>query len=53
MHTTTLRHVDYNVKDVCADDEHMFLDEFFKDECDHNFEKTYVEELNSRVFFGK
>jgi len=53
MHTTTLKHVDHNVEDVCVDDEPMFLDELFKDECDHNFEKTCVEELKSRVFFGK
>jgi len=33
MHTTSLKHVDHNVEDVCVDDEPMFLKELFKDEC--------------------
>ena len=35
------------------DDEVMFLEELFKNECDHSLEKTCVEELKSRVFFEK
>jgi len=33
------------------DDEPLFLDELFKDECDHSGEKTCVENLESRVPF--
>jgi len=33
------------------DDEPLFLDELFKDQCDHSGEKTYVEDLKLRVFF--
>ena len=50
MHTTSLKHVDHNVEDVCVDDEPMFLKELFKDEC---FEKTCVEKLKSKVPFEK
>jgi len=35
------------------DDEPLFLDELFKDECDQNGENTCVEDLKSRVFFKK
>ena len=48
-----MKHIDHNVEDVYVDDEPMFLEELFKDECDHSFEKTCVEELKSRVLFGK
>ena len=50
MHITSLKHVDHNVEDVCVDDEPMFLEKLFKDEC---FEKTYVEELKSKLLFEK
>ena len=53
INITTLKHVDHNVEDVYVDNEPMFLEELFKDECDHSFEKTCVEELKSRVLFGK
>ena len=43
IHTTTLKHVD----------QPMFLEELFKDECDHNSEKTCVKELKSRVPFER
>ena len=35
------------------DDEPLFLDELFKDECDHSEKKTYVEDLKFRVLFEK
>jgi len=53
MHITTLKHVEHNVENVCVDDEPMFLEELFKHECDHSFEKICVEELKSRLFFEK
>ena len=40
IHTTSMKHVDHNVEDVCVNDEPMFSEELFKDECDHNSEKT-------------
>jgi len=53
IHTTTLKHVYHNVEDVCVDDEYIFLEELFKDECEHSSEKTCVEELMSRVPFER
>ena len=53
INITTLKHVDHNVEDVCVDDEPTFLDKFFKDEYDHSFEKTYVEEIMARTSFRK
>jgi len=50
MHTTSLKHVDHNVEDVCVDDEPMFLEELSKDEC---FENTCIEKLKSKVPFEK
>jgi len=35
------------------DDESLFLDELFKDECDYSGEKICVEDLKSRVSFEK
>jgi len=35
------------------DDEPLFLDELFKNECDHSGEKKYVEDLKFRVLFEK
>ena len=40
-------------EDVCIVDEPLFLDELFKDECDHSGEKTRVEDFKSRVLIGK
>jgi len=34
-------------------DELLFLNELFKDECDHNSERTCVEDLKSRIPFEK
>jgi len=42
IHTTSLKYVDHNFEDACVDDKPMFLEEWFKDKCDHNFEKTCV-----------
>ena len=35
------------------DDESLFLDELFKDECDQSGEKTCIEDLYFRVSFEK
>jgi len=53
MHTASLKHIDHNVEDVCVDDEPMLLEELFKNECDHSYERTYIEEFKSRVLFKK
>ena len=48
MHITFLKHVNHNIEDVCVNNEPIFLEELFKDDC---FEKTCVEELKSKVLF--
>ena len=45
--------MEHKCEDACMDDELLFLDELFKDECNHSGEKTCVENLKSRVFFEK
>ena len=39
--------------DACIDNEPLFLDDLFKDECDHINEKTCIENIKSRVLFEK
>jgi len=51
MHTTFLKHVDHNVEDICVDDEPIFFEILFKNECDYNSEKTCAEEFKSRFLF--
>ena len=46
-------HIAKNYEDAYLDDEPLFLDELFKDDCDHSGEKTCVENLESRVSFEK
>ena len=48
-----MEHIKQNCEDICRDDEPLFLNKFFKDECDHNCEKTNVENLKFRVPFEK
>jgi len=36
-------------EDICVVDEPLFLDELFKNECDHSVEKTRIEDFKSRV----
>jgi len=43
----------HNYENACMDDELLFLDELFKDECDHSGEKTYVEDLKFKIPFEK
>ena len=40
-------------EDVCIVDEPLFLDELFKDECDHSGKKTCIKDFKSRVPFEK
>ena len=40
-------------EDVCIVDEPLFIDELFKDECDHSNEKIHVDDFNYRVPFEK
>ena len=47
------KHTKQNYENVSMNDEPMFFDELFKDECDHSSERTYVEDLKFRVFFEK
>ena len=37
-------------EDVCIADEPLFIDELFKDECDHSGEKAHVENFKSSLF---
>jgi len=53
IYTTTLKHVDHNVEDVCVIDKLMFLKELFKNEYDHSSEKTSADDLKSRVSFER
>jgi len=39
----------HNCEKACMDDELLFLDELFKNECDHSGEKTYVKDHKFRV----
>jgi len=49
IHTPSLEHIDHNCKDACIDNEPLFLEELFKNQCDHNREKTCAKDLKSRV----
>jgi len=48
-----MEHIKQNCEDICRDDEPLFLNKCFKDECDHNREETRAENLKSRVPFEK
>jgi len=48
-----MEHTDQNYEDVYMDNEPLFLDELFTEECDHNGEKICVENLEFRVPFKK
>jgi len=52
-HVKKMEHIAKNCEDACIDNEPLFLDELFKDECDHIGKKTCVENLKSRVSFKK
>ena len=41
--------LEHNCENTCMDDEPLFLDKLFKDECDHSGEKTRIEDFKSRV----
>ena len=49
----TIEHTDQNCEDAYMDNEPLFLDELFVEECDHNDKKTCVENLEFRVPFEK
>ena len=52
-HTPLVEQVESSCENACMDDELLFLDELFKDECDQSGEETRVENLKSRVSFEK
>ena len=52
-HTPPKEKVKLYCEDVCEDDEPLFLDIFFKDECDHSGEKTCVKDVTPRVSFER
>jgi len=52
-HTPPKETVELYCEDVCEDDEHLFLDILFKDECDHSAETTCVKDVTSKVFFER
>jgi len=41
-HTHSLEHFDHAHEDACVEDESLYLDEFFEDDSDHNFEKIFI-----------
>ena len=51
-HMEKIEHTDQICKDAYMDNESLFL-ELFTEECDHNGEKTCVEDLKFRVPFEK
>ena len=48
-----MEHTNQNCKDAYMDNEPLFLNELFIEECDHNDEKTCIEDLKFRVPFEK
>ena len=48
-----MEHTDQNCEDAYMDNEPLFLDELFVEECDHNDEKICVEDLEFRITFEK
>jgi len=52
-HTPPKEKVGLYCEDVCEEDEPLFLDICFKDECDHNDEKTCVKDVTPRVSFER
>ena len=43
--------MEHNCENACMNDESLFLDELFKDECDYSDEKSCVDNLKSIVPF--
>ena len=52
-HTAPKEKVELYCEDVCKDDEHLFLDIFFKDEYDHSGEKICIKNVTPRVSFER
>ena len=52
-HTPLKETVELYCEDVYKDDEPLFLDILFMDECDHSGEKTCVKNVMSRVIFER
>ena len=48
-----MEHTDQNYEHAYMDNELLFLNELFTEECDHNGEKICVENLESKVPFKK
>jgi len=44
-----MEHIAKNCEDTCINNELLFLNQLFRDECDHIGEKTCVEYLKSRI----
>ena len=52
-HTPPKETVELYCEDVCEDDEPLFFDILFKDECDHSSEKTYIKDVTSKDSFER
>ena len=52
-HMEKMEHTNQNCEDVYMDNEPLFLDELFTEECYHNGEKICIEDLEFIVFFVK
>ena len=52
-HMEKMEHTDQNCDDAYMDNELLFLNGLFTEECDHNGEKTCIENLEFRIPFEK
>ena len=52
-HTPPKEKVESYCEDVCEDDEPLFLDILFKNECDHSGKIMCVKDATSKVFFER
>ena len=53
IHTPPKKIVELYREDVYEDDETLFLDILFKDECGHSGEKTYIKDVTSKDSFER
>ena len=52
-HCEEIEHIMHNCEDVRMDNEPLFLDELFKDECDYSDKENCIDNFKSRVSFEK
>ena len=52
-HMEKMEHTIKNCEDALMDNDPLFLDELFTEECDHSGEKIFIENLKFRALFEK